>query len=89
MQQACHSIIVQKAFIAHSLNMQVMILVMSLVHKFCNKDARCDIHVIPVSNSDNAATLIDMKKNEVYGINMQQISEQQPHTAVYEEVLTQ
>ena len=67
--------------------MQVLILVMSLVHRFCNKDAKCD--VTPVSDSDNAATLIDMKQNEVYGVNMQQISEQQPHTAVYEEVPSQ
>lgn len=64
-----------------------MILVMSSVHKFCNKDAKCDI--TPVSGNDNAATLIDMKQNEVYGINMQQTSEQQPHTAEYEEVPSQ
>ena len=70
-----------------SLNVQVMLLVMSSMHKFCNKDAKYDI--TPVSGSDNAATLIDMKKNEVYGVNMQQTSEQQPHTAVYEEVPSQ
>ena len=44
---------------------------------------------MPVSGSDNT-TQINMKKNEVYGVNVQQISEQQPHVAAeYEEVPSQ
>ncbi len=66
--------------------MQIMILVMNPMQKLCNKDAKCDI--TPVRGSDDA-TVIDMKRNEVYGVNMQQTSEQQPHTAEYEEVPSQ
>ena len=51
--------------------------------KVCNKDTKLDI--TPNVGRDSA-TLIDMKKNEVYGVNMQQTSEQQPHATAYEEV---
>ena len=58
-------------------------LVLNPTKKVCNKATKLDI--TPTIGGDNA-TLIDMKKNEVYGVNVQQTSEQQPCTTIYEEV---
>ena len=70
--------------LTQTLIMQIILLVMRpTCYNFCKKDNK--VEVKPATGRDDT-TLIDMTKNELYGIRLQQINEQQPHTAIYEEV---
>ena len=62
-----------------------MLVMTPIYYKFFNKDTK--FHTTPASGGESA-TMIDMKKNEVYGISLQKTSEQQLSIAVYEEVLS-
>ena len=71
--------------------MQAAILVLNPIKKLCNKDfTNTNLDIMPTTGGDIASP-IDMQKNEVYGLNLQQAttSEQQSRTSAYEEVPSQ